>query len=185
MLLFSQTVEPVFRLDLATDDQALNLGGALIDFADTDIAIDSFHGKIIEISEAAVNLDGVVAHLFGGLGGEQLRHRCLLQAWSSGIAQGRGADPSAFEVSKCDLEALPFLAEHLLWEYYAVVEYNLAMVRGPLTHGVFDLAHDVSRSFRRYDKCGKPPLASIGIGNREDDGDVGGFTRRNELLHSI
>lgn len=42
----------ILRLDLETDHEPLNLGRALVDFADTDIAINSFDGSL-----AAMDLD--------------------------------------------------------------------------------------------------------------------------------
>jgi hypothetical protein len=49
--------------DLARDNQALDLAGALVDLADADIAVDALDREIGEIAVAAMDLDRVVGDL--------------------------------------------------------------------------------------------------------------------------
>src|SRR2546421_2464012 len=75
--------------DLAGDDQALDVAGALVDLADADIAVDPLDRKIGQITVSAMDLDGIGGNPFGHLRGEQFGHRRLGQAGLAGIAPGR------------------------------------------------------------------------------------------------
>ena len=82
--------EAAFVSELAADHQPLNVGRALIDRGDAHVAIDALDGEVVEIAVAAVDLDGRRADLFSHLRGEQLGHRCLLEAGAAFVAQARG-----------------------------------------------------------------------------------------------
>src|SRR4051794_12571700 len=75
--------------NLAGDDQALDVAGALVDLADADIAVDPLDREIGEIPVAAMDLDGVGSDPLVHFRGEQFGHRRLGQAGLAGIAPGR------------------------------------------------------------------------------------------------
>src|SRR5580704_15455581 len=81
--------------ELAGDDQALDVAGALVNLANPDIAIDPLDREIGEIAIAAMDLDRIGAHPLGDLGGEQFRHRRLPQAWLAVIAKLGGVEDEA------------------------------------------------------------------------------------------
>lgn len=56
---------------LPGDQQALDLAGALIDLGNACVAVESFHRIIVQVAVATVDLDGLLAHLFGHFAGEQ------------------------------------------------------------------------------------------------------------------
>src|SRR6266568_3315030 len=66
--------------DLARDQQALDVTGALVDLAHPHVAVDPLDRKIGEIAIAAMDLDRVRGDPLGHLGGEQFGHRRLLEA---------------------------------------------------------------------------------------------------------
>src|SRR5262249_32660493 len=60
--------------DLAGDDHALDLGGALADLGELGVAEDALDRELGDVAGAAVDLDGLGGGLHGGLGGEELGH---------------------------------------------------------------------------------------------------------------
>src|SRR3981081_4440855 len=57
----SSCAKSLLQCELPADDQPLNLGGAFIDLANPDIAIDPCDGAIVEIAITAMDLDRAVA----------------------------------------------------------------------------------------------------------------------------
>src|SRR5205085_4975747 len=72
--------------DLAGDDQALDVAGALVNLADPHVAVDALDREIGEIAVAAMDLDRVRGNALGHLRAEQFRHRRLGEARLAGIA---------------------------------------------------------------------------------------------------
>src|SRR4051794_36012387 len=61
--------------ELAGDDLALDLGGALVDARRADLAVEVLEDVALLEGARAVDLDRHVDRPLRGLGGEQLRHR--------------------------------------------------------------------------------------------------------------
>src|SRR6266571_4070600 len=66
--------------DLARDQQALDVTGALVDLAHPHVAIDPLDREIGEVAIAAMDLDRVRDDTLGHLGSKQFGHRRLLEA---------------------------------------------------------------------------------------------------------
>src|SRR5258706_11383456 len=77
------------RGERAADDQPLDVARTLVDLAAAQVEIDALDGEVGDVTVAAVNLDRSRAHALGHLGGEELGHRCFLEARLSRIAQAR------------------------------------------------------------------------------------------------
>src|SRR5580704_1780772 len=90
----------VFR-DLASDDEALNVAGALVDLAYANVAVDALDREIGDIAVAAMDLDRVGGDAFGHLRGEELGHRRLFDARFASVAPRRGVEHQA--VRRSDL----------------------------------------------------------------------------------
>src|SRR3982074_2681169 len=84
------TAKSLLRCEMPADHQPLDLGGAFVNLANANIAIDPPDRAIVEIAIASVNLDCIVADLLSHIGSEQLRHRAFLRRWTAGIAQTSG-----------------------------------------------------------------------------------------------
>ena len=67
----------------------LDVIGALVDPADTGVAIESFHGKIGKIAAAAKRLDRFRANPFGGFRRDKFRHAAFHQGRQAGNRQSR------------------------------------------------------------------------------------------------
>lgn len=74
----------------AANQNALNVVGAFVNLRNTHIPVDALNGKIADVAVAAVNLDGIRAHLFGDFGPEHLGHRSFLQTRFSCILHHGG-----------------------------------------------------------------------------------------------
>src|ERR1700730_11021851 len=81
--------------DVAGDDEALDVAGALVDLAHPDVAVDALDREIGDIAVAAMDLDRVRGDALGHLGGEELGHRGLFDAGLTGIAPCRGVENEA------------------------------------------------------------------------------------------
>src|SRR5207237_685980 len=81
--------------NLAGDDQALDVAGALVDLAHPDVAVDPLDQEIGDIAVAAMDLDRVGGDALGDLGGEELGHRGLLDAGLAGVALRGGVEYQA------------------------------------------------------------------------------------------
>src|SRR5215475_4785055 len=74
----------------AADDEALDVVGALIDLGAAHAAIDALDGEVRHVTGAAQRLDGIGTDPFGGLGGDELCHRCFDQTRQARILAGGG-----------------------------------------------------------------------------------------------
>src|SRR5690606_6322165 len=58
-----------------TDDQTLDLAGALVQTQQADVAVEALHGNPTHVTGATVHLDGEIGRLTRHLGAEELRCR--------------------------------------------------------------------------------------------------------------
>src|ERR1035437_6071194 len=77
--------------ELARDDHPLDLGRALADRAELDVAIELLDGEILREAVSAVDLDGEIRDAHGDLRGVELRHRRFLRRRAALVLQPAGA----------------------------------------------------------------------------------------------
>jgi hypothetical protein len=101
----------LFFGDFAGDHPALDVADALIDLADSHIAVDALDRKVGDAALAAVDLDRVGGDPLGHLGREELGHRRLLDAGGPSScaprrrAPGRALQRSGLAFGEADGEA--------------------------------------------------------------------------------
>ena len=76
-------------LQLAQDDEVLDVVGAFVDAGDAGVAIEPLDREVGEIAIAAQRLDRLRAHPLGRLRGDELGHACFHQRRLAGVGQGR------------------------------------------------------------------------------------------------
>src|SRR4051794_20850359 len=123
--------------ELASDDHALDLRGALADQQQRRVAVEPLDLVLLGVAIAAVDPEGVLDDLFAGLGREQLRHaglevRALARVLHAGRLEGeqpRGLDLRG-HVGELELDRLVLgdrLAERLALLAVAQTELQRAL----------------------------------------------------------
>src|SRR2546423_9933331 len=74
-------------LERAADHEALDITRALVDLRDAHVAPKPLDREVGHVAVAAVDLDGVRTYALGHFGGEELRHRSLLDAGLARVAK--------------------------------------------------------------------------------------------------
>src|SRR5688572_33483439 len=78
--------------ELAADDHALDLRGALADQQQRRVAVEALDLVLLRVAVAAVDAEGVLDDLLAGLGGEQLRHAGLEVRALAGVLHAGGLE---------------------------------------------------------------------------------------------
>src|SRR6185437_4570210 len=92
------------------------------------------------------------------------------------------ADAPAFEIGERDLVALAFAAEPQIRRELELVENDLRRVGGALAELLLELGDAPARPVGRHDESADAALASLGIGDGEDQRELGMGARGDELL---
>src|SRR4029079_12358549 len=77
-------------VEMARDDQALDLAGALADLAQLRVSEDALGGAVPRVADPAEDLNGAVRRAHGDLGGEELRERALHGEGEPAVLAPRG-----------------------------------------------------------------------------------------------
>src|SRR5438093_2969101 len=76
--------------EIASDDDTLDLVGALVDLRDLGVAYEALHRVLARVAVAAGDLHGVGGRAHGGVGGEALGHGRLQRGAGDAVIDQRG-----------------------------------------------------------------------------------------------
>ena len=79
----------------------------------------------------------------------------------------------------------PSPPEHQIGGQFHILEDELRGVGGALPELVFEPRDAVARRIGRNDEGADPPASGLGVGDRENNRDISGRTRGDELLRAV
>ncbi len=94
-------------------------------------------------------------------------------------------DATRLQVGERDAIADALLGESVIQRDVTVLEHDLRRVGGVLAGLFLDARDDPARGRGRHDEGADALLARVAVGDREDDRDIGGLARGDELLYAV